>query len=138
MEGEVSGKVAAFAHYGVTLKNDQWSWSGLTPDGEVVLALWQDEFCYKDKPVSYSPNSDLLHLWKDRPGNRERISNLIHAREHRGGRFRVVVLKAVDTKVDPRKVEEAFPRPNMIMQLSELNEETGEFRAHLVEAEAPG
>jgi hypothetical protein len=125
--------VAAFAHYGVILRNEQWSWSGMTPDGEVVLALWQDEFHYKDGPVWYSPNPETLHLWKDRPGNRERISNLIRAREHWGGRFRVVVLRAVDTKADPREVDEAYARPNMVMQLTELNEETGEFRAHLVE-----
>ena len=128
----MSGKMAAFRHYGVILRNEQWSWSGMTPDGEVVLALWQDEFHYEDSPVWYSPNAETLHFWKDRPGNRERISNLIHAREHRGGRFRVVILKAVDTRTDPRKVDEAYPRLNMVMQLTELNEETGEFRAHLV------
>jgi len=129
----VSGKVAAFAHYGVELTNDQWSWSGRTPEGEVVLSLWKHEFNYKDTPISYSPNSQTLHLWKDRPGNKERIANLIHAREQWGGRFRVVVLRAVDPKVDPPKVEEAYPQPNMIMRVSELNEETGEFRAHLAE-----
>ena len=105
----MSGKVAAFRHYGVILRNEQWSWSGMTPDGEVVLALWQDEFHYEDSPVWYSPNAETLHLWKDRPGNRERISNLIHAREHRGGRFRVVVLKAVDTRTDPRRSMKPIP-----------------------------
>src|SRR5208337_101433 len=56
MEDSVAGKVAAFAHYGVTLTNDRLSWSGLTPKGEVVVGLWQDEFDYKTNPVSYQPN----------------------------------------------------------------------------------
>ena len=130
----MSGKVSAFAHYDVILRNGQWSWSGLSKNGEVVLALWRDEFNYNDMPVSYNTfNSPTLELWKNRPGNRERISNLIYAREHCGGRFRVVVLKAVDANADPRKIEEAYPQPKMIMQLTALNEETGEFKSHVVE-----
>lgn len=30
------GQVEAFAHFGVTLTNPRWSWSGLTTEGQVV------------------------------------------------------------------------------------------------------
>lgn len=131
----MSGKVAAFAHYGVVLRNDQWSWSGRTPSGEVVVTLWRDEFNYRDKPVSYSTqNSQNLDQWVNRPGNQERIENLKWARDKNGGRFRVVIATAVDTAAEPRSIKEAYPQPKMIMQLLEFNEETGEFKAELVES----
>jgi len=129
----VSGKVAAFAHYGVRLTNARQSWSGISPKGEVVVGLWRDEFDYKAKPVSYQPNPATNDIWRQKPGNRERISHLIHARDMADGLFRVVVMTAGDTSADPREVAEAYPRENMTMRLVELNEATGEFRAHLVE-----
>jgi hypothetical protein len=108
----MSGKVNAFAQYGVALKNDQWSWSGISESGEVILALWQDQFDYRSKPVSYSTyNSPILEEWKDRLGNRERIANLIHARENCRGEFRAVIVQAVDKFAEPRKVKEAFAKP---------------------------
>ncbi|MGO9422931.1 hypothetical protein [Roseiarcus sp.] len=128
----MAGKVAAFAHYGVTLTNDRLSWSGLTPKGEVVVGLWQDEFDYKTNPVSYQPNPATNDLWRDKFGNRQRITHLIHARDTAGGRFRVVVMRAVDEAANPREVAEAFPRDNLVMQLVQLDEETGVFRARLV------
>jgi hypothetical protein len=130
---KMSGKVAAFAHYGVNLTNDRWSWSGISAGGEVVVGLWQDEFDYKTKPVSYQPNPKTNDIWRNKPGNQERISHLIRAREIAGGKFRVVVMRAVDATADPREVSEAFPRDNMVMRLVELNEFTGDFVAHLVE-----
>lgn len=129
----MSGKVAAFAHYGVTLTNARQSWSGISPKGEVVVGLWRDEFDYKAKPISYQPNPATNVVWRHKPGNRERIAHLVRARDVAGGLFRVVVMTAGDTSADPREVAEAYPRDNMIMRLIELDEGTGDFRAHLVE-----
>jgi hypothetical protein len=60
------------------LKNDQWSWSGVSSDGKVVvLTIWKDEMNYKSKPPSYNLfGHPSLSDWQDRPGNRERIENL--------------------------------------------------------------
>jgi hypothetical protein len=99
----------------------------------VVVGLWRDEFDYKAEPVSYQPNPATNDIWRHKPGNRERIAHLIHARDSNGGIFRVVVMSAVDTFADPREVSEAYPRDNMFMRLIELNEATGDFRANLVE-----
>ena len=126
-------KTEAFARYGVVLTNVRWSWSGIAPNGEAVLGLWQNEFNYKSRPISYQPNPATNQTWRDRLGNRERIAHLKHAQRNSGGRFRVVIMKAVDILADPREVEEAFARENMIMQLVELDETTGVFLAHLVE-----
>jgi len=41
-------------------------------------------------------------------------------------------MRAVDEAANPREVAEAFPRDNLVMQLVQLDEETGVFRARLV------
>lgn len=128
----MSGKVEAFARYGVKLKNDRWSWSGISPAGDVVLGLWQDEFDFRSTPPSYRANAETIALWHDRPGNRERIEHLAHARKNTGGRFRVVVMRAKDITADPREVAEAFARENMNMELVEFDEDSGLFTARLV------
>jgi hypothetical protein len=71
--------------------------------------------------------------WIDRLGNRERIENLKYARDHRGGLFRVVIMAAIDPAAEPRQIREAFPQPNMVWRLVALNEDTGEFRAEMVD-----
>jgi hypothetical protein len=129
----MSGPVAAYAHFGAVLRNPQWSWSARTKDGGVVLTLWKDEFNYKTKPVSYDLRGHpRLSEWIGRPGNRERIENLKWARDHSRGTFRVVIATAKDDTADPRQVAEAYPQTKMIMRLTDLDEETGEFRAEIV------
>ena len=76
----MSRKVTAFGHYGAILRNEQWSWSGVTHFGRMSSST---------RTAPYGP----IHVG----------------------------------------VDEAYARPNMVMQLIELNEETREFRAHLVE-----
>ena len=69
---------AAFAHFGASGKNPRWSWSARSSDGAiVVLTLWRDEFDYTTKPVSYSSFGHKVDLWLTRPGNKERLENLI-------------------------------------------------------------
>jgi hypothetical protein len=131
MEIMMAKQVAAFAHYGVTLTNARWSWSGIAPNGDVVIGLWFDWFSGK----KFQTNASTNETWKDKPGNRERVSHLIQARDNAGGRFRVVIMKANDVNDDARReVEDAYPRENMIMQLVDLDEETGNFTAIVVGA----
>ena len=127
----MSGKVRAFAHFGVKLRNDTWSWSGRTDDGTVVvLQLWKDHFDYKSRPISYSDIGDpRLPVWQDRKGNRERIENVKWAIAHCGGKFRVVIGIAKDTDVDARETDEAYPQQKLTMRIVEFNESTGEIRA---------
>jgi len=132
---DVPGRVQAFADYGVRLRNDQSSWSGRTADGEVVASLWIDHFNYRTRPASYSTFNDPdFDKWKDRPGVRELIADLVHARDNWAGRFHVVIVSAVDTNAEPRTTipGESYAQPKMIMQLTGLNEVTGEFSAYIV------
>ena len=130
----MSGKVAAFARFGVALHNERWSWSGKSSDGKtVVLQLWKDRLNYKTKPISYSDFKDpSLPEWRDRPGNKERIENLKWAKEHCDGRFHVVIGVAKDVNAHPRETLEAFAQPNLIMKITEFDEATGEFNAQQV------
>jgi len=128
------GQVAAYAHFGITLKNERWSWSGRTPDGsKVVLSIWRDEIDYKSRPpkCDYFGHS-RLSIWIDKPGNRERIDNLIWARDHCGGLFGVVIASAVNPNAEPRKIAEAYST-NLTMRLLDLDERTAEFIAEMVE-----
>lgn len=128
----MSGKVKAFAHFGVKLTNDVWSWSGQAPDGRIVLTIWTDEMNYKTSPPSCSCfGHPQLSEWSVRPGNRERIEHLRYAREFRQGRFSVVMVKAKDTAASVRSIDEAYPT-DLVMRLKDLNEETGEFSAEVI------
>lgn len=128
----MSGQRAAYAKFGVTLRNYRWSWSGRNSAGEVVLTLWKDHFDYTTSRARYSTYGDQrLSEWISRPGNAELIENLKYARDHCGGKFKVVVATAIDTSAEPREIDEAYPS-KIVMQLVDLNENTGEFRAEQV------
>ena len=123
----MSGKVQDYTHFGVTLKNEQWSWSGRTPDGRVVLSIWKDQIDYRTKPPRYNLfDHPRLSVWIDKPGNHERIENLKWARDKCEGKFHVVIITAKNTTVEPRKIDEAYPT-KLIMRLSDFDENTGEF-----------
>jgi hypothetical protein len=106
--------------------------SARSPDGAtVVLTLWRDEFDYTTTPISYSSFGHKVDLWLTRPGNRERLENLIRARDRCGGLFRVVITVAEDVNAGSRRISSCAPQPRMIMRIVELDETTGEFRAEL-------
>jgi hypothetical protein len=129
----MSGIVAAYQEFGACLKNPNWSWSAISPKGEVIVTLWQDEFDYKATPPCYDLfGHPLLNSWTGRNGNKDRIEHLKYARDHNEGLFNVVITIAEDTKADPRKIKEAFAKRNMRLRLTDLNEATGEFRAVLI------
>src|SRR6202041_309844 len=95
----------AFASFGgATGRNPRWSWSARTADGEtVVMTFWKDRFDYKATPVSYLREATTGSEPRlSRPGNRERLENLIHSQDHCGGLLRVVVVVAKDADADPR------------------------------------
>jgi hypothetical protein len=122
-------KTASFAHFGATLTNVRWCWSARTPAGLVVLALWGDRFSRKNTPAEYEEDTGPGERWAARPGNRERLENLIWARDHCAGEFRVVMAIAKDTSGDPREISDCFPKDDLYMRITYLNEETGQFGA---------
>lgn len=83
--------------------------------------------------MEYAEATGDPQRWVDRPGNRERLRNLIWARDHCQGVFRVVMPRAKDTSVDPREIADCFPKDDLFMRITDLNEETGHFRAVAIE-----
>jgi hypothetical protein len=118
----------AFAHFGATPRNVQWSWSGKSADGKtVVLTLWQDRITRKNGRVLYESGS-LPDQVRRRPGFSELMENLAWARDHCGGCFRVIIARAKDRHADPRSIEECFP-VKWAMKLIEFDPIAGTFTA---------
>jgi hypothetical protein len=54
------------------------------------------------------------------------------------GLFRVVITVAEDVKGHPRKIEDCYPKDDWFMQITALDENTGEFRAVKIEDQTEG
>ncbi|QIB32793.1 hypothetical protein [Ancylobacter pratisalsi] len=117
----------------MTLKNIRWSWSGISKDGDVVLALWEDEFDDPLHPTKYSQNKKNIDKWQNRLGNRHRIADIKHAQATAGGRVKVVILRAKDTSKEPRETAKAFPS-RIVMKVESIDESNGLFEARVVAA----
>lgn len=117
-----------FATYGAKPKNKRWSWSARS-DTEVVVTLWFDGI-RRDWTYNSNPHGHPLAL--DSPAKKERLENLIWARDNAEGRFRVVIAVAEDVHAEPRAIRDCYPRPDVVMQLTWIDEETGEFIAERV------
>ncbi|MBX7531408.1 hypothetical protein K3165_00565 [Qipengyuania sp. 1XM1-15A] len=121
----------SYAFFGAEIRNPRWSWSAVSKDGKtVVVTLWGDEIA-ADGSVDFFGHPKV-DRWKTQIGNRFRIKDLIHARDHCDGEFRVVRLTAVDTKAIPRAIKQREPDPDVVMRLTRLDEQTGEFVAQPV------
>jgi hypothetical protein len=73
--------------------------------------------------------------WPSRQGNRERTENLIHAWDRCDRRFWVVLLTPKNGIPPPRSTGSTasrYPHPTLVMELLEVEETTGEFRAKTV------
>jgi hypothetical protein len=128
--------VDAFAHFdGAECTNIVWSWSARSSnDGTVVVALWKDQIeCDDTSVVVDFFNHKRLRDWIKKLGNKERIENLVWARDHCGGLFKIVMLEARDTNAPRRIAKVRYPHPTLVMKLVDLNEQTGEFRAESVQ-----
>jgi hypothetical protein len=111
-------------------RNQRWSWSARSEDGEtVVLAIWDFDITRDgDKVrVDVSMGGGVPKL-----GNKERVENLVWARDRCGGLFHVVVVTAKDREARPRSIAKCSPAPELVMKLTELDEATGAFRAESI------
>jgi hypothetical protein len=123
----MSQRQEAFAAFGTTLRNVQWSWSARSEGGRtVVITAWQDYF--QGRTYIFPPQSVEQ---QKRPGFHELIENLVWAREQCGGRVRAVISRAEDPKADPRKVVSSQPA-RFAMQLRDLDTETGAYTCEIV------
>ena len=126
-------KTEAFDHFGVSLENVQWSWSGISLDEQTVaLVLWQDAVKGRHGELTYNDDQELDAEWRQRIGNKRRIEHLRHAMTNLDGKFRAVIAKAEDVTADPRKIAKCFPQEGAFWSLDYLDDESGAFRAHIV------
>ena len=119
----------AFAHFGVTPRNVQWSWSGRTGDGKtVVVTLWQDQFEIQNGRFVYERPPSPPDEPDTRLGFLELMENLAWARDHCDGRFKVIAAVARDKTARPRSMKECTPT-KMVMRLTHLDLDAGSFAA---------
>ncbi len=123
----------AFGFFNTKLRNARLDLSARNEaDKTVVLALWRDQLDYSKRPaVSYRLRRSGAKMpdWLELPVNRTRLDDLRWAREHCEGCFRVVIIEATDPAAEPRSIAGASPQQTMVMKITELDEETGEFTA---------
>lgn len=123
----------AFDFFDTKLRNVRTDLSARNEvDKVVVLALWRDWLDYsKRATVSYRLHRTGTKVadWIDMPANRTRLADLQWAQQHCEGCFRVVIIEATDPLAEPRVIAGASPQQMMVMKLTELDEETGEFTA---------
>ena len=126
------GKVEAYAALGAVLKNERWAWSGHSEDETaVVVTLWADKLrAVPGGGMRYDLfDAPDLDAWRTKRGNRERIRDLVLARDRCDGRFRAVGGRANaggDAMLEGSVYE---ARPDLVMRLIDLDEATGEFSA---------
>jgi hypothetical protein len=112
----------AFRRYGATLRNPQWSVSAWTPDGSLVVSLW-DHHSRKGPPGTLE-FSDSLDRWSGH-GNKEFRENIAKAHAARTP-VRLVVAKTnettrVEAGEDASTIgKEFFIREDLVGEVSEL------------------
>src|SRR5258708_15692292 len=101
-------RAGAFAQVGVRLRNNQWSWSGRSEDGQTVaITVWTDKVKREDDSFVYRQIA-YTEAERGRPGFRELIENLRWARDHCGGFVKIVMTTAEDDKANPRAGERCY------------------------------
>lgn len=120
----------AFARYGATLKNPQWSVSAWTPDGTLVISLWEHH--YRRGPDGTAEYASSLSRWRG-PGNAEFRTNIARAFAEKS-KVRLVVASTLDTAHiesggDASKVKKDFDaKEDQEGEVLELNGDEYVFR----------
>src|SRR5258708_30641527 len=101
-------RAGAFAQVGVRLRNNQWSWSGRSEDGQTVaITVWTDKVKREDDSFVYRQIA-YTEAERGRPGFRELIENLRWARDHCGGFVKNGLTKGEEEKDQSRGGERWF------------------------------
>ena len=124
------GITAAFAKYGASLRNPQWSVSAWAPDGALVVSLWDHHF-QKSTPGTMEFEG-ALDRWSGH-GNREFRDNIAKAFAARS-QVRLIIVKTdeiarVEAGEDASTVrKEFFLRDDLIGEVAKLDAERYVFR----------
>jgi hypothetical protein len=128
--GEIfMNKKEAFAKFGVTQKNERWSWSGISRDGgTLVLTLWSDQYIY-DKELKVNKWSNFgcdNERWVADTGNSQRIKDISYCLENLDGKFRAIRVVPDFAKLPDRVIDTVNPILHLEWHLTDFNADTGE------------
>lgn len=122
-----------FEFFDTRARNTRTSTSARSDDGNTVaIQLWKDKLVYKKGQATYRDDGIDDDVSGDRAGFAERLENLIWVRDHCDGFFKSIILTPEKTDDEVRTMRDCFPHAKLNMQLTDLNEETGEFQAQNV------
>jgi hypothetical protein len=126
----------AFEAAGYVLAAPRTQWSAIKPDASAVaLTVWSDEITKTREPwVVDVFDHPRLAEWIGRAGNATRSAHIKFGLENCGGRFDLILCRAVDPNVSVRRVDWARPwheRVGVILP-HEFRPETGEYRMSLL------
>lgn len=100
----------AFAQYGATLRNVQWSVSAWAPDGSLVVSLWEHHRRSHPAPGALEFEGSV-NRWKG-PGNNEFRTNIAKAFESQVNISLVIVrtddVDGVESGADASKLKKDF------------------------------
>tara|TARA_B110000967_G_C18491082_1_gene366828 strand:+ start:152 stop:571 length:420 start_codon:yes stop_codon:yes gene_type:complete len=130
-------KKQAFAYFGISQKNEVWSWSGISDNQETVaLTIWIDQcdWIKKDRKYVTSIFNKNNELWRDLPGNKERIEIIKYCINNLGSRFRAIFITPVKKGVfdETREIKSVRPYDKCFFKILEFNEITGEYTAESI------
>ena len=130
-------KKKAFEEFGITQKNERWSWAGMTDDKElVVLTIWTDQKKWdkKNKIFRTSTFNQNNEIWKDSLGNLERIEIIKHCINNLDSKFRVIFMvpKKPGVIEETRECKNAMPYFPTWFKITQFDKETGEFSSEMI------
>ena len=130
-------KKKAFEEFGITQKNEVWSWAGMTDDKKLVaLTIWTDqkEWDKKNKIYTTSTFNQNNEIWKDSLGNLERIEIIKHCINNLDSKFRVIFIvpKKPGIIEERRECKDAMPFHRAWFKITNFDKETGEFSSEVI------
>lgn len=124
------GIVEAFARYGATLRNPQWSVSAWAPDGSLVVSLWDHH--YRKGPPGTMEFTGAFSRWSGH-GNTEFRENVLKAFSDKAT-VRLVIVKTnevarVEGGEDASTIKKEFIlRDDLVGRVSELSSDQYVFQ----------
>jgi hypothetical protein len=114
---------AAYAAFGISVRNPRTAWSAQGSDGRVVLALWANLFdAHRRVYVDDAPDYDR---WKTTAGNKRRLEHLQYVLDHNDGRFDSIIVTRGEKSINSIAEREIGPP----MRLVSFSPRTGRFQA---------
>jgi len=121
----------AFAKYGATLTNQQWSVSAIGPDGSLVVSLWQDGLKRGEK--STLVYTDTLSQWKGNAVGRSELQKHLRAIQVSGAAIKLVLAHPaslaeaakVGQVADESEIKKTFSiREDLVGKLESFDDDT--------------